>query len=346
MSTTHPTLAPAAPSLFHQARALVPGVLITAAIAGLAFAVRSLPGVAILSPLILSILIGMTVRNTVGSPAWARPGATFSMRRLLRLGIILLGLQLTFAQVQAVGVKGVAIIALGLVATFVVTTRLGKLFGVDAKLAELIAAGTSICGASAVIATNTVTRATDEDAAYAVACVTIFGSIAMAVYPLLAAPLGLDAHHYGLWAGASIHEIAQVAAASDLKGAMSGSLEIGTVSKLTRVMMLAPLVIGLGALAARKRSSDGANTAKAPLPWFVLGFIAMIALNSLFPPPAAWAPDIKLGTTFLLSMALAAMGLDADLRKLAAKGPRPALLGLASSVFIAGFSLLMIKVFA
>jgi uncharacterized integral membrane protein (TIGR00698 family) len=175
-----------APSVLAQARTLAPGILVTAAIAGSAFALRSLPGVAVLSPLILSILLGMIVRNTVGSPAWARPGSAFSMRRLLRLGIILLGLQLTAAQVAEVGIKGVLLIAAALVATFVVTTRLGRLFGVDPKLSELIAAGTSICGASAVIATNTVTRASDEDAAYAVACVTIFGSIAMAVYPLLA----------------------------------------------------------------------------------------------------------------------------------------------------------------
>ena len=324
-------------------RRLAPGVLVTAAIAGAAFGLRRLPGVAVLSPLILSILLGMVIRNTVGAPQWVRPGATFSMRRLLRLGIILLGLQLTLTQVGEVGLSGVLLIAAALVATFVFTTRLGRLLGVDPKLAELIAAGTSICGASAVIATNTVTRASDEDAAYGVACVTIFGSLGMFLYPLLAAPLGLDARHFGIWAGASIHEIAQVVAAADQRGA--AAREIATVSKLTRVMMLAPVVVTLGWFAVRRAKSDGVQ-AKAPLPWFVLGFIALIGLNSIFPLPAALKPPTTMFTTFLLSMALAAMGLDADLRKLAAKGPRPLLLGLAAALFISGFSLLLVKLFA
>jgi uncharacterized integral membrane protein (TIGR00698 family) len=285
----------------------------------------------------------MLIRNSVGAPQWARPGAAFSMRRLLRLGIILLGLQLTIVQVGEVGLRGVLLIAAALIATFVVTTRLGRLLGVDPKLAELIAAGTSICGASAVIAANTVTRASDEDAAYGVACVTIFGSLAMAIYPLLAAPLGLDARHFGIWSGASIHEIAQVVAAADQRGA--SAREIATVSKLTRVMMLAPVVMTLGWFAVRRARTEGIQ-AKAPLPWFVLGFIALIAVNSIAPLPAALRPATTTFTSFLLSMALAAMGLDADLRKLAAKGPRPLLLGLAAAVFISGFSLLLVKLFA
>jgi uncharacterized integral membrane protein (TIGR00698 family) len=344
MSTVQPAAAASgSPSGVGLVRSLVPGVLVTAAIAGAAFALRRLPGVAVLSPLILSIILGMVVRNTVGSPQWARPGAAFSMRRLLRLGIILLGLQLTVVQVGEVGLRGVLLIAAGLIATFVVTTRLGRLLGVDPKLAELIAAGTSICGASAVIATNTVTRASDEDAAYGVACVTIFGSLAMLLYPLLAAPLGLDARHFGIWSGASIHEIAQVVAAADQHGPLAR--EIATVSKLTRVMMLAPVVMTLGWFAVRRAKSEGIQ-AKAPLPWFVLGFIALIAVNSVVPVPAAIRPATTTFTTFLLSMALAAMGLDADLRKLAAKGPRPLLLGLASAVFISLFSLAMVKLFA
>jgi uncharacterized integral membrane protein (TIGR00698 family) len=344
MSVQSAVAAPSGSSFLGQARTLAPGVLVAAAMAGAAFALRSLPGLVAVSPLMLSIVLGMAVRNTVGAPAWARPGATFSMRRLLRLGIILLGLQLTAAQVAEVGLAGVALIALALVATFVVTVRLGRVLGVDSRLAELIAAGTSICGASAVIATNTVTRASDEDAAYAVACVTIFGSLAMAVYPLLAVPLGLDARHYGLWSGASIHEIAQVTAAAFQQGPAAG--QIGTVSKLTRVMMLAPMVMALGAFAARRASSEAGPRAKAPIPWFILGFIALIALNSVAPLPAAWKPATTLFTTFLLSMALAAMGLDADLRKLAAKGPRPLLLGLFASLFISGFSLALVKLFA
>jgi uncharacterized integral membrane protein (TIGR00698 family) len=169
--------------------------------------------------------------------------------------------------------------------------------------------------------------------------VTIFGSIAMFIYPMLAGPLGLSAKSYGLWAGASIHEIAQVAGAADKYG-----LQIATISKLTRVMMLAPLVITLGAVAAR-RNNGGESQAKAPLPWFVLGFVALTAVNSIWPLPAAAVAPTKLFTSFLLAMALAAMGLDADIRKLAAKGPRPLMLGAMASVFISLFSLALVELF-
>ena len=174
----------------------------------------ALPGMTTFSPMILAILLGTAFHNLVGTPAIARPGVTFSLRRLLRIGIILLGLQLTITQVIEVGGRGIGIIAATLVATFAFTVWMGKVLGVDRKLAQLIAAGTSICGASAVIATNTVTNAHDEDVAYAVACVTVFGSVAMFTYPLLPGLLHLDPHAFGLWSGASIHEIAQVVAAA------------------------------------------------------------------------------------------------------------------------------------
>src|SRR5262249_19332569 len=189
------------PHVGEQLRAIGPGLPLVAAIVGAAFAVRQLPGLAVLSPMIASIVIGIAVRNTIGMPAQARPGVAFSARKLLRLGIILLGLQLTASQIVEVGAVGLAILALSVVSTFVVTVWLGRLLGVDRKLTELIAGGTSICGASAVIATNTVTEAPEEDVAYALACITLFGSIAMFVYPLLPAMLDLSPQNYGLWAG-------------------------------------------------------------------------------------------------------------------------------------------------
>src|ERR1700675_3751646 len=132
-------------------------------------------------------------------------GVKFSLRWLLRGAIILLGLQLTANQVIEIGGRGLGIIVTTLLATFAFTVWMGNRLGVEPKLAQLIAAGTSICGASAVIATNTVTDAHDEDVAYAVACVTVFGSVAMFGYPLLPGLLHLDPHAFGLWTGASIH---------------------------------------------------------------------------------------------------------------------------------------------
>jgi uncharacterized integral membrane protein (TIGR00698 family) len=295
--------------------------------------------------MILAIVIGIAFHNIVGTPRHAKEGVSFSLRRILRFAIILLGFQLTVQQIVEVGPTGFAIILATLVATFMFTSWLGPIMGVDRKLTQLIAAGTSICGASAVIATNTVTKGRDEDVAYAVACVTIFGSISMFTYPLLPAFLQLDSHNFGLWAGSSIHEIAQVVAASFQYDQSSG--EYGTIAKLSRVMLLAPVVISLGLLATRRSSQengDGTNVkTKAPMPWFVVGFIALVAMNSVIVVPPEVMHVIVPVTTFLLSIALAAMGLETDIMKLKAKGLKPLLLGAASWLFISGFSLALIK---
>lgn len=331
----------------HGVFAAVPGALLTAGVAGLALALRRIPGVAILSPMILATLIGMALHNIFGTPAWAKPGVTFSLKRVLRLGIILLGLQLMASQVVQVGFAGVGVIAATLVATLSFTKWLGRVMGVDAKLAELIGAGTAICGASAVIATNTVTRGSDEDVAYAVACVTVFGLLSMLLYPLLPGLLHLSPAAFGLWSGASIHEIAQVVAAAFQDGTHSG--EIATVAKLTRVMMLAPVVITLGIIAVRRTANaTGRSTSRPapPMPWFVLGFIAMVILNSVVTIPAVPKATIVLGTTFMLSMALAAMGMETDFRKLRAEGLKPLALAAAAWIFISIFALVLVKLSA
>ena len=331
------------PYSHHKSATVWPGLVLTGAIASAGFALRQLPGLGLFSPMILSIIIGIVLHNVVGTPPRTKAGVVFSLRRILRLAIILLGLQLTAREVIEVGATGIAVIVLTLLATFLFTAWLGHLIGVDRKLTQLIAAGTSICGASAVIATNTVTQALDEDVAYAVACVTVFGSVAMFAYPVLPAVLHLDPHAFGLWSGASIHEIAQVVATAFQDGKQAG--EFATIAKLSRVMMLAPTVIVLGLMAARRASRHGhvRSQAKPPLPWFVLGFIALVGTNSVVTIPPEARSVIIPATTFLLSMALAAMGLETDIAKLRAKGIRPFILGLSAFIFIAGFSLVLVK---
>jgi uncharacterized integral membrane protein (TIGR00698 family) len=331
----------AALSNLRSALSMVPGIALAAAIAVAAFLARSVPGIATFSPMILAILIGMVFRNVVGTPLAVRPGIAFSMKRLLRAAIVLLGFQLTLTQIASVGTTGMLVVATTLAATFLFTVLAGRVLGVDRKLTELIAAGTSICGASAIVAANTVTEAHDEDVAYAVACVTIFGSIAMFAYPLLSRALHLDSQAYGLWSGASIHEIAQVVAAAFQNGQRAG--EIGTMVKLARVMLLAPVVFALSL--KTRLAADGApvRSARRPVPWFVLGFLALVCVNSVVDIPADARKMIVMLTSFLLSVALAAMGLETDISRLYARGLRPAILGASAFLFIAGFSLLLIE---
>jgi uncharacterized integral membrane protein (TIGR00698 family) len=338
-----PVLPVIAPSPKPAAAPLAAGLLLTACIAGAAMGLHAIPVLGALSPMIIAVCMGIAIRRAAGPSARTRPGVVFAMKKVLRLAIILLGLQLTVTQIATLGTAGVAIILTSLVATFIFTKWLGRMMGVDRRLAELIAAGTSICGASAVIAVNTITDAADEDVTYAVACVTVFGSLAMILDPALSGVLHLGPQAFGLWTGSSIHEIAQAVAAAFQDGGRAG--QFGTVAKLTRVLALAPMIFALGALATRGRSDEGAQTSagSAPMPWFVVGFACLVGVNSLWRMPQAWHQAIVLLTTFLLAMALAAMGLETDIGKLQAKGLRPLLLGAAAWVFIGGVSLAMIK---
>ena len=334
MDSPSPASPAPGPAGTDRLREWAPGLLLGAAVAASAFGLRStgLPGVTDLSPLMLAILIGMGVRNFLGRPEAARSGLAFALRAPLRFGIVLLGLQVTLGEILGIGWAGLALLAFALASTFVVTLWLGARMGVDPGLAQLLAAGTGICGASAIVATQTVTRASDESVAYALATVTLYGTIAMFAYPLIAASLPLSPAGYGLWTGASVHEVAQVVAAGFARGEETG--EAATVAKLARVLMLAPLVLLLGAWVARQTRNDAHPRGKAPFPLFVFGFLAMVLLagtgwvSGTAQHVAQWA------TQALLALALAAVGLETDVRKLIAQGWRPLALGGAATLWI------------
>lgn len=306
-----------------------------------ALLIRDLLGIAAISTMVLAIMVGIVVGNAFGVPTLARPGIAFSVKRLLRLGIILLGLQLTLTDVMALGAGAVPMVAITLAATFIAIRIAGRLMGVERPLTDLIAAGTAVCGASAAIAANTVAKGSDEDVAYAVAAVSILGSASILIYPLLAQPLGLDDLGYGLWTGATVHEVAQVAAASFQLGDVAG--QYGTVAKLTRVVMLAPLILAMAAI-ANLGSGSNAKT-RTPMPWFVIGFLALVLVNSAVEMPVFVRENAPVVTAFLLSMALAAMGLQIDVSRLRAKGLRPLALAVFGWLFIAIFGFAMLRVF-
>jgi uncharacterized integral membrane protein (TIGR00698 family) len=330
------------PSRLAAVFALLPGVLLSATLALLAILLRwLLPFLQGLSPLILALGLGLALRSAVGLPAVCKSGVAFSLRRVLRFAVMLLGLQLSLRQVVDLGGLGLLIVCLTLGGSYLFTVGVGAWLRIDRKLCHLIAAGTSVCGASAVLATNTVAEGSDEDAAYAVAVVTVFGTLSMLTYPLLPGLLSLSEKAYGLWAGASIHEVAQVVAAAFQNGPLS--LKVATVSKLSRVLLLAPLVAVLGFLAARKgRPAAGAKRRPLPVPGFVIGFVILCLISTWFPLPdgaRAWTLTFN---QFLLAAALAAMGLETDLRKLYGRGVRPLVLGAAGWLFIAGLSYALI----
>jgi uncharacterized integral membrane protein (TIGR00698 family) len=327
---------------FVQLKAVLPGLLLTSGLAILANSLKKIPSLSFLSALILAILLGILVKNIIGTAKIFQPGITFSLKRILRLAIILLGLQLSLPQVIAVGPIGLGIVIFTLASTFVFTCWFGRQLGVNNKLTKLIAAGTSICGASAIVATNSVVESKDEDVAYAVATVTVFGTISMLLYPLLPALLNLNSQEFGIWCGVSIHEVAQVVAAAFQDGQSSG--EIATIAKLSRVIFLAPIVLVLGLFSTRiSQQSQQVKLSKLPVPWFVFGFIGLIIFNSLNIFPNDVKEMIIEGNRFLLTVAMAGMGLQTNLKKIKETGIKPLYLGAASWIFISVLSFGMVK---
>jgi uncharacterized integral membrane protein (TIGR00698 family) len=323
---------------------LLPGLVLSATLALSALLLRQVPFLQGLSPLILALGLGMALRNTAGLPAVCKSGVAFSLRRVLRFAVMLLGLQLSLHRVVDLGGLGVLIVGVTLGGSYLFTLGVGAWLRIDRKLCHLIAAGTSVCGASAVLAANTVAEGSDEDAAYAVGVVTVFGTVSMLAYPLLAGWLSLSEQAYGLWAGASIHEVAQVVAAAFQNGPVSG--ELATVSKLSRVLLLAPLVATLGLVVPRKGKTAGATKSRPwPVPGFVVGFVVLCLVGTWYPLQGDAKAWVESANRFLLSMALAAMGLETDVRRLSGRGVRPLLLGAAGWLFIAGLSYALIRAF-
>ncbi|WP_246236226.1 YeiH family protein [Acerihabitans arboris] len=316
----------------------LPGLLLTAAIALVAVSIGALPAVASLGlgALTLAILAGIVLGNSI-TPAWHRHcdhGVQFAKQRLLRLGIILYGFRLTFQQIGDVGATGVVIDVLMLASTFLLACWLGRrVFGLDRDTAMLIGAGSSICGAAAVLATAPVLRADAGKAAVAVATVVLFGTAAIFIYPALFA---LNAHYhwlafseksFGIFTGSTLHEVAQVVAAGHAVGPEAENAAV--ISKMIRVMLLAPFLLLLSAwLQRRAPRARGAANAPIVFPWFALAFIAVAGLNSFHLLPPRLIATLDTLDTWLLAMAMAALGLTTHSGALRRAGLRPLLLAL------------------
>lgn len=331
---------PAAKGQFTPIFAYLPGLLLTSGVAGVAIVLSRSLGIRELNPLLIAVLLGMGCRQLWPAPHTYRPGIQFAMKRVLRLAVILLGLRLSVEEVLAVGPSGLMILVLSAVSTFYITCWLGRRLRISQKLTCLIAAGTSICGASAVVATNSVIESSEEDITYAIAAVTGFGTLAMLSYPLLSTLLALNPQTFGIWCGVSIHEVAQVIATAFQRGAVSG--ELATVTKLARVLLIMPMMLSLS---CQSRKGDrGQASRPMAIPWFVLCFCGLVAINSLGMIPETTKAIVLVGNQFLLCMALAAMGLETNLRQLKQIGWQPLYLAGFSWIFLSLLSLSMIQI--
>jgi uncharacterized integral membrane protein (TIGR00698 family) len=309
------------------ANRLLPG-LIAAAVGTTAAFVAAL-----LLPTVSALTIAVGLGVLVGQllPTSARAGLGWATRRFLRLGVALLGLQLGLGQVLGLGVGTVAVVATVVVA-FTGTLFIARLIGASSGLALMVATGFSICGASAIAAMDSVTRTDEEDVATAITLVTIYGSAAIGLVPLVGNALGMTPGQLGAWAGLSVHEVAQVVAAASPAGA--AAVTVGVVVKLTRVVLLAPIVAGVTIL-RRRRGTTTESGGRPPLvPLFVLGFLAAILLRSTGTLPTPVLSAAQAVTTILFAASLFALGTSVRPAALLRNGRRGLALGAASTLLV------------
>ncbi|MGK7865074.1 YeiH family protein [Falsiroseomonas sp. E2-1-a4] len=322
-------------------RKLAPGLLVCLVIAIASVWLRNASGIAALNPVVIALLVGLAWRSAKGRQPVLDAGLSFSIRPLLRFAIVILGLQVTATEVLALGPGALALAVVVVGVTVPAAIWLGRLFGVQPGLAALLGMGTGICGASAIVATNQVVRAKDEDVTYALAVITLCGTAGLVLLPLLAEPLGMSALAYGLWAGASLHEVVQAVGAAAAGGPEAA--QSGTVMKLARVMLLAPAIMALGWWVARGAASAGGGTAKVQVPWFAVWFLVMVGVVSTGLVPGIAIEASRFLVPLLMAASVAALGLSTDLKALRARGLAPLALGIALSLLIAAIALVGVK---
>ncbi len=317
----------------------ISGIIFVALVAASATYIAGLGPIKALgiSPLVVGIVIGIFYANTLHNhfPSSWESGIVFSGKKILRFAIVFYGFRITFQQIMDVGVEGFMVSLIMLASTFLLGTWLGhKIFGMDRDTSMLTASGASVCGAAAVLATEPVLKAESHKAAVAVSMVVLFGTISMFLYPVLYAVviepasgfLHMTPEQFGIYVGGTIHEVAQVVAVpNSIPGAPEVMANDAVIVKMTRVIMIAPMLIILGMYLSwsAKKSGGEAGGVKLVIPWFAVYFIGMAGFNSLHLVPENIVNVINQIDTFLLTMAMTALGMGTRFSKFKGLGLAP-----------------------
>lgn len=286
-----------------------------------------------ISSLLYAIVIGMLISNftSYASKSDFQPGIAFTSKKILRLGVILLGFKLSLGELTKLGILGVTLIGVMIIITLISVIKIAEKLGLSEKMGICLAAGTAICGASAVAAVAPIIEAEEEDTAFGIGAITLFGTIAMFAFPALYRMFNMNDIFYGAWVGITLPEVAEVVAAGGAVGSdIAESMAI--LSKLTRVVFLVPVSIGFAIWQSRRTKSD--LNKKIDKPYYVLWFIVVVILNSL----NILAPEIKQGVlsfgNIVLTTAMASLGLKTNIKKMVKAGIRPLIVGLLGMIII------------
>ncbi len=322
----------------------LPGLALIAAVVAVAFEIHNLQPA--ISPLALCVAFGFLIANFASWPSFASDGTALASKKLMRIGVALLGAQVSVISLKAIGIKGVITVILVVSFTIFGILGLSKLFKMTGELGLLIGVGFGVCGATAVAAIRPQTRATQEETSYAIGLISLCGTLSIFVLPFLGHLMGLSDQTFGAWAGAAVHDVGQVIATASVWS--DDAVKSAVVIKLARVCLLAPIVLILSIRHRRYLTSQGessTNSAKVPLiPFFVLGFIAVAVLQNTIDVPARLHDDIVLTSKLLLGAGLVALGSGVRWKAIRAIGPRPMLMGLMAWVIVGGVALAAVRI--
>ncbi len=328
---------------------LIPGILLALVI--------SVPATFIhlryttVSAVAIAIIAGIIIRTVFGLPQTCKPGVGFAVKKILRLGIVLLGAGLSFREVLKTGASALGIIVVCITAAIFLVYYLSIRIGLPDRLGTLIGVGTSICGVSAIVATAPAIEANEEETAFAVTTITLFGLLAVIVYPVLGRLLHLSDAFFGTWAGTAVNDTSQVLATGFIFSDAAG--KVATVVKLTRNLFMAPVIIILSSfyLMKKAKAAGGGSLEKRKLdyqkafPVFVLGFAGMAVLRTI----GFFSPEgvdlLKTTSAFLITTAIAGVGLGTNFAAMKKIGLKPFYAGLAAALIMAGISFGLLKLF-
>lgn len=306
-------------------RAYAPGLLLVGLLTALAYPLATLPGLKLMGPLVLALILGITFRAVLGLPGAVQKGGQFAAKSLLKVGIVLLGVRLNFLLLAEIGavilVANLAVVIFGLLAM----EWFGRKLNLPLSLRLGVAVGTCICGASATIAAVPIIGANDEEAGVSVAVTSLLGTFGVVLYTLFAAVLVPSETVYGTFVGATLQEVAQVIAAGYAVNTATGDLAI--LVKLARVALLAPALIGINLLLRRREETNVGPDVPPLLPLFLIGFLALGAAHTFGLVPAATVPHLTRLSLLLTAAAMVGVGLGVDLGAFKRAGTKAFTLG-------------------
>lgn len=327
--TAMPPVTSWARTLPYRVAELGPGVGITAAVAAVATALGGLAPV--VGAPVIAIVCGIALSSVRKRSVRLQPGIAFSSKNVLKASIVMFGTGLSLSQVLSIGGKSLPVLVGTLVTALAMAWLAGRLLGLRGDVLTMVGVGTAVCGASAIAATDAVIDADQADVSYAIATIFTFNVVAVLSYPTLGHLLGLSQHAFGLWAGTAVNDLSSVVAASTIYGHAAATY--GVVVKLTRTLAIIPISLGLAGLRAWPRGqkgevSGGQVELKRILPLFIGVFMVAVVANTLGLVPAGWHHALSDLGTWMITAALAAIGLSTDLSHIRRTGPRPLGLGM------------------